>query len=569
MAWYLPDRYPVFWEEVRRRMVGRLLRLSMPPRTLGNAKTVWLQRAIYFTPRILVIFELLLVLTPLLCNDGHTYDADIWHGIMNAQQFLAIMLAPGLALSIFTTERERGSLDFLFLLPISARSLALQKFASACLLPLSVILFLIPYSLVIAVLGHLSPREVLLGYLSLLAHAAFYVAVALLISSLARNTRSAAILAYLGIFLLEYLLPHWFSENFLPLGLDSGMLNDGKMAAFINALLTGPFALLIPNFAYLLCTILALWICTTILNRQRVHRDDHGEARPRVISHVALPNALRWYLPDTHPVLWDDLRRRLRGGRAFSVLLGFVLVLCVTVFGVFTLNAPGGDPQSWPRLGRDLFLAIMIAQGVMVCLLSPALTATTFSSERESRRLDFLFLTGLTTRELVYGKLIGAVAVLLLALISGAPLLAIIAATFGGISPGELTLGYAVVIICGLFGATTAMLSACRMKSSSKALAQGYLTTIGYTLLLVFLTPCFLIVLYMLMIPLAALMNAVPHHPTHSNGMDIFFLLFLLSFSCIGLGIIFTSLRMAITALEKWRRYNREEQPARYRAPLR
>ena len=478
MAWYLPDRYPVFWEEVRRRMVGRLLRLSQPV----DESMSWMKTLIYATPWVLGIIELLLVLTPLLSPDHNAYNVDFWKDLMQAQNYLTVLLAPGLAVSIFTLERERGSLDFLFLLPISTRSLILQKFTSACLLPLSVVVYLLPYYIVLAVLGHPSSREVFLGYLFLLAHGAFYVALALMISSLTRNTRTAAIITYVVIFLLEYLLPQWYAATILSqFGVDGVNINalfTGQLAAFMNALLTGPLTMLIPIIAYLLLTPLVLWISTAILQRQRAPNDGGGAAR-QYVRQVGLPNLLRWYLPDKHPVLWDDLRRRLRGGRAINVLLGFVLVLCVILVVVFTSNAPGNDPHAWPRLGRELFDSIMEGQAVMVCLLSPALTATTFSSERESRRLDFLFLTGLTTRELVYGKYFGAVAVLLLALISGAPLLAIIAATFGGISPGELALGYAVVICCGLFGTTTALFASCQVQNSSKALTQGYLTTIG------------------------------------------------------------------------------------------
>ena len=527
MAWYLPDRYPVFWEEVRRRMVGRLLRLSQPPRTPGNANAPWLRQALFIPVLILVLLKLLLLLTPFFSHNANAYDADFWNGLLTAQYFLTILLAPVLALSIFTTERERGSLDFLFLLPISTDSLTLQKFASACLLPLSVILFLLPYSLLIAVLGHLSPRAVLLGYVSLLAHGAFYVAFALLISSLARNTRTAAILAYVGIFVFEYLLPHWFDDNSLPL--------FGMVASKVAGSYIGPLAVFLPPFFYLFFATLALWICATVLKRQRVSRGERGVTYPRAGRVARQHSSMRWYLPDTHPLLWDDLRRRLREGRAFGMLLGFVLVLCVILVVVCMLTAPDADPQAWPRLGRNLFLSTMIAQAVMVCLLSPALTATTFSSERESRRIDFLFLTGLTTRELVYGKLLSALAVLLLALICGAPVLAIIAATFGGISPWELAFGYAIVVFCGLFGATSALFSSCRTKDSSKAFMQGYLTAYGFGA--------------MLAIVLAAgdLMTMSIASPMMLFGVIIGFI------------IIFTNLKTAVADLEKERRQSVEE----------
>ncbi len=50
-------------------------------------------------------------------------------------------------------------------------------------------------------------------------------------------------------------------------------------------------------------------------------------------------------------------------------------------------------------------------------------------------------------RTLVYDKLLGSIAVIMLILLCGAPIIAIIAATFGGISPLELVFTYLLVIL--------------------------------------------------------------------------------------------------------------------------
>lgn len=199
---------------------------------------------------------------------------------------------------------------------------------------------------------------------------------------------------------------------------------------------------------------------------------------PKVGRSVIAPNHPRWLLPDSHPVLWDDLRRRLRGGRAFAVMLGFGLALCAILVVTTLLVDLGYAPEDWPKLGHTIFSASMIGQLVMVLIIAPGLTATIFSSERENRRVDFLLITRLTSRELVYGKCFGAVALLLLTVLCGAPVMAIIAGTFGGISPLEFGISYLALLLCGLFCASTALLYSCKAKNSSAALFQGYLISI-------------------------------------------------------------------------------------------
>jgi ABC-type transport system involved in multi-copper enzyme maturation permease subunit len=163
---------------------------------------------------------------------------------------------------------------------------------------------------------------------------------------------------------------------------------------------------------------------------------------------------------------------RLRHVPVLKVLLGLAVIFGVIPFLV--RDSGGGSRDLWDgMLAIQWFLLMML-------VISPGLTATIFSSERETRRVDFLLISRLTSRELVFGKCFGAVALLLLTLVCGAPVMAIIAATFGGVSPWEFGLGYLLLLLTGLFCASTALLYSCKAKNSSAALVQGYLiSTLG------------------------------------------------------------------------------------------
>ncbi|MHB0938352.1 MAG: ABC transporter permease [Armatimonadota bacterium] len=449
----LPEEHPIFWEELRRRVFGR-----------RNRRVPLLKGLLYLAVGLGVL--------PLFNLFGRPeFHQGLWHNMLAVQGFLAMLLAPGFAVGSFTSERERGSLDFLFLTPQSTKSLTLQKFGSACALLLLILLFFLPVSLSSALLGHVRIETFAGTYLLQIAQGLCFVAFGLLASSLARNTRTATAVTYLAILALEYGGQAFFTSYLQP----------AIAAAYpqTSSLLYGLGLNLLATGLHLALGALALWFCVLETHKQRTPIA-HGSPAPKVSRSVIAPNHPRWHLPDTHPVLWDDLRRRLRGGRAFTVMLGFGLALCAILVVTTLLADLGFDPEAWPELGHTIFYAAMIGQLVMVLIIAPGLTATIFSSERENRRVDFLLITRLTSRELVYGKCFGAVALLMLTLLCGAPIMAIIAGTFGGISPLEFGIGYLALLLCGLFCASTALLYSCKAKNSSAALLQGYLiSTLG------------------------------------------------------------------------------------------
>ncbi|MHB9105908.1 MAG: ABC transporter permease [Armatimonadota bacterium] len=459
MSWMLPDRFPVFWEEVRRRSSKQHMLLS-----------------------VLLFICLFSFIVPLQFAIQNGNRAVFWHGLMVVQGYLVVALAPMLALSTFTSQRQRGSLDFLFLLPISMRSLVLQKLGSTGLPILLVLLCFLPISAISGILGHISAGEFGAVYLLQLSRGVCYTALGLAVSSLSRYTRTAAIVTYFIIMLVEYHGRQLLVDRLLPF--------IGRYFPQYN------FALLPMTTQYLLAALLflmlagvALWACIAALERQRASRS-RGLQAGHAQAGLVVPHR---HLPDRHAMLYYDLRHRLRSGRGYSVILGFVLMLCVMLVAFTYLDGPGGDPTGWPEVGRDLFRYTMIGQLVMAAVISPGLTATLFSNEREAGRFDFLLLTRLTSRELVVERFWAAMLPLLLAVLGGAPVVAIIATTYGGVSPLEFSVGYLLVTLCGLLCAATALMCSCDAESSSAALIHGYLGAIGLTVVAAALTIVFCI----------------------------------------------------------------------------
>ena len=458
----LPDRFPVFWEEVRRRVWG--WKYEQKP-------------AIIMMLSIATVMGMLMLL---MCSRSEC--AGFWHGLMLVQGVLAVLLAPMLAVSTFTAERQRGSLDFLFLLPISMRSIVLQKLGSAALPLLLLLLAFLPISFVSATRGQIPAGEFGAVYLLQLLRGIFYVALGLAVSSLVRHTRTSAVVTYVTIILLEYDGRMLLIDQIVP-------LIARHYPKYDLSLLPAPVQYLLAALLFLALAGASLGMCIGALNEQRTPRSSRMQAG-RTSSGPALAHR---YLPDRRAMLYYDLRHRLRAGRAYSIILGFVLMLCTMMVAFTLIENPGTDPTGWPLVGRNLMRFTLIGQLIMVLAISPGLTATLFSNERETGRFDFLILTRLTSREIVFERFWAALLPLLLAVLGGAPVLAIIAATYGGVSPLEFAGGYLLIILCGLLCAATALMCSCNAKSASSALVQGYLGALGLTALAVALSFIFCI----------------------------------------------------------------------------
>ena len=125
-----------------------------------------------------------------------------------------------------------------------------------------------------------------------------------------------------------------------------------------------------------------------------------------------------------------------------------------------------------------------------VCFISPSLTAGAISSEREHQTYDLLRTSLLSARSLVLGKLISAIAFVLLIIIASIPLQSI-ALIFGGITPAEVLIGSLILILTAItVGALGLFFSSItRSTRTSTVLAQAT------TLIVIFGTPIFLLLL--------------------------------------------------------------------------
>ena len=175
-------------------------------------------------------------------------------------------------------------------------------------------------------------------------------------------------------------------------------------------------------------------------------------------SLVALLNpVLIWHSIRTNPVILKEMRSRMRGWRAMVGLTAFLVLIGGTVamiyFGFTQSGATLQGVNTRKSIGQSIFYTIYMIQLFIIILTAPGLTAGGIAAEREQQTYDLLRTTLLSARSLVTGKLFAAVSFVLLLFFSSVPLQGI-GFIFGGVSFGEVLIGFLILVLTALnFGA--------------------------------------------------------------------------------------------------------------------
>lgn len=193
---------------------------------------------------------------------------------------------------------------------------------------------------------------------------------------------------------------------------------------------------------------------------------------------------MRWYVSDHNPVLWHELRRRTPGYRGYKVLVAYLAILSLALLLLTLFACPSSiDRQDWANFGQLLWRCALVGQALLALLLTPVLTATAITAERQHGSLEALLLTPLSAKAIIYGKLWGAIAHLSVFLFAGLPIIATFVFLFGGVSPLEVLLGYLLIGFLGFFCAAHGLLVSCQCKSTTTALIKAYVLIVPAALL--------------------------------------------------------------------------------------
>lgn len=187
-----------------------------------------------------------------------------------------------------------------------------------------------------------------------------------------------------------------------------------------------------------------------------------------------------------NPVLVKEFRTRMRGTRAYWILLGYTLLIAAIlgfIYYLFEQSVATSDgftaaSRSAQTLGRVMYHVVFISQAVMVALITPAITAGAITIEREQRSYDLLVTTPLRPADLIRGKLAAAVSFVVLLLTASLPLVSL---TFlvGGVSPAEIFFSYVLIALGAYVCGATGIFWSATLRSTAVATVATYMTVLA------------------------------------------------------------------------------------------
>jgi ABC-type transport system involved in multi-copper enzyme maturation permease subunit len=163
---------------------------------------------------------------------------------------------------------------------------------------------------------------------------------------------------------------------------------------------------------------------------------------------------------EINPIIVKELRSRMRGARAFVVLTVTLLLLGAISFAVYRIMLATSRYTSAPvspQIGQALFSGLAFLELMMVCFVTPAVTAGAISGEREKLTYEMLLATPMRPVSILWGKLVSALSYVLLLIFAAIPMASLVF-IFGGVAPFDMIKSLfvlvAVAVTVGMVGLT-------------------------------------------------------------------------------------------------------------------
>ena len=367
------------------------------------------------------------------------------------QGIAAALVTPAVVAGAVAEEKERGTLEYLLTSDLGGREVALGKFAARVLELLTLLLAGLPLFAVMQLYGGVEARFVGATAAALAAGVAALAAAALLASVLTRRARDAVILTYLltavyfaaagaahalspgtgnrtgGLMVPTRAGARWVVAPSRPLSGLADALPVRIAAEFLWGSDFGTFPPDLPDRLWrsaALHGLVALGLLTLAggLLRPVAKRQLYGTAR--TARRRARPIRLHGLL-DRVPAFWKELLYEGRGRSKIVTAIGVAVTLATLAPVLFDgLDHPKwrpGEPRPWlakalhNSFGVEAFdlrawvRALTAGVGTLALLAVALRAAASVGGERDRQTLTCLLGTGLTEREVVRGKWLGAV----------------------------------------------------------------------------------------------------------------------------------------------------------------
>ena len=189
--------------------------------------------------------------------------------------------------------------------------------------------------------------------------------------------------------------------------------------------------------------------------------------------------------PEPNPIVVKELRSRMRGWRAFAILTSILLLLGGASYGLYrivlTTSRYSSTPLS-PQIGQVLFLGLAFLELMMVCFITPAVTAGAVSGEQEKQTYEMLLATPLRPGGILRGKLIASLGYVFLLIFAAVPMASVVF-IFGGVAPKELLKALVIVTCVAVMLGVVGVFASVWLGRTTRATVASYLFVLALLVL--------------------------------------------------------------------------------------
>ena len=180
-----------------------------------------------------------------------------------------------------------------------------------------------------------------------------------------------------------------------------------------------------------------------------------------------------------NPIVEKEYRTRMRTWRSSCALMACVLIVGGIGWLIFALISgitARFSQSNAVNYGLVLFVVLLILQEAVLTFITPALTAGAITGERERQTLDLLLCAPISAVGLLWGKLVGSMAYVLLVLLVLAPMFSL-TLLFGGVALHQIMIGLAVTVMSALTIASVGLFFSTVFRRTIPAMVLAYIAT--------------------------------------------------------------------------------------------
>ncbi|MEZ4640078.1 MAG: ABC transporter permease [Caldilineaceae bacterium] len=177
-----------------------------------------------------------------------------------------------------------------------------------------------------------------------------------------------------------------------------------------------------------------------------------------------------------NPIIVKELRSRMRGGRAFAILTGMLVLLGGALYGLYWIMVANVSYTTLisASIGQTLFSGLALLLLSIICFITPSVTAGAVSSEREKLTYEMLLTTPLRPGSILWGKLIAALSYVFLLIFAAVPLASLVF-IFGGVALKEMFKALLVLVAVAVMLGVVGLFFSVWLGRTARATVMSYL----------------------------------------------------------------------------------------------